>query len=102
MSPRTCADCGDRPPRRTAGRLCDRCYHRRRRGTVLLADPEPTEAELDAMIAEQMRCLPAWWEEDMRKQAREDGDDLGRRVAGAARLLTARRPATFPPRRRAS
>lgn len=26
-------------------------------------DPEPTMAELDAMVAEQMRNLPDWWNE---------------------------------------
>lgn len=33
-------------------------------------DPEPTMAELDAMIAEQMQCLPKWWRKDVRRQRR--------------------------------
>lgn len=34
---------------------------------------EPTEAELDAIIAEQMRCLPPWWKgEQARVMAGED------------------------------
>lgn len=28
----------------------------------LATDPEPTEAELDLMIAEQMMNLPDWWD----------------------------------------
>ncbi len=37
---------------------------------------EPTAAELDAMVAEQMKPenLPAWWD-DEKSQAREPGGD---------------------------
>lgn len=49
--------------------LCQTCWRhhgslypkspwRRRERTE---DNEPTQEELDAIIAEQMRCLPAWW-----------------------------------------
>jgi len=89
-SPRPCPDCGERPPRRKRGLLCAACYHRRRRGTTLLPDREPTEGELEQMIAEQMRCLPSWWSEDVRDQAR-DCDDTYRRVAGALRYLITRK-----------
>jgi len=33
---------------------------------------EPTEEELDALIAEQMRNLPAWWLVERERQRRED------------------------------
>lgn len=36
---------------------------------------EPTEAELDALIAEQMKCLPPWWEEETRRMERGERDD---------------------------
>lgn len=32
---------------------------------------EPTEAELNAMIAEQMKCLPEYWESDSEKQRKK-------------------------------
>ncbi len=32
-------------------------------------DPEPTQEEVDAMVAEGMLCLPAWWNEDRPKPA---------------------------------
>ncbi len=31
------------------------------------ADHEPTEEELEATIAEQRQCLPAWWDEETRR-----------------------------------
>ncbi len=36
---------------------------------------EPTEAELDAMIAEQMRNLPDWWPEEERRMAAGEPDE---------------------------
>lgn len=68
-----CKHCGG-PPRWLAGRgLCTPCHKNLEiRDQYPLLRPrnssddrdreyEPTEAELDALIAEQMRCLPAWW-----------------------------------------
>lgn len=42
-------------------------------------DREPTEAEVEAMVAEQMQCLPDWWwEEEARKlQRRAEGATNG-------------------------
>lgn len=39
---------------------------------------EPTEAELDALIAEQSKPenLPAWWWEDVERQRQRDGGEL--------------------------
>lgn len=31
---------------------------------------EPTEAELEAMIAEQMACLPDWWHKEAAREHR--------------------------------
>lgn len=47
---------------------------------------EWTEAELDAMIAEQRRCLPSWWEHDVRMMQIEDAT-LEHLSAGACREL---------------
>jgi hypothetical protein len=32
----------------------------------MLDDKEPTAAEIEKMIAEQMRCLPDWWDKEKR------------------------------------
>jgi hypothetical protein len=29
---------------------------------------EPTEEELERIIAEQMQCLPPWWDAEVRRQ----------------------------------
>lgn len=70
-----CLHCGTRPASKARG-LCFGCYKNRavrdlypkRRAQ---ADGGPTEAELDAMIAEQMRPenLPKWFHRDCRKQS---------------------------------
>ena len=72
MNKDKCRHC--RSTKRTiqARRLCSRCYLmpevRERYGKLKTLPPpprpEPTEAELDAMIAEQMANLPPWWNED--------------------------------------
>ena len=41
---------------------------------------EMTDAELDALIAEQMKCLPPWWWEHVEVQRRWDAE-AGRIVA---------------------
>lgn len=95
-----CAECELRPVRYPAKGLCRVCYDRQRR---VPADHEPTEAELEATVAEQMRCLPGWWAEDARRQF-DGADDTLRRVAGVLRLAVAGRlgVATLPPGRRAA
>lgn len=76
----TCRHCRAGKVNRPRG-LCWNCYYTP--GVKALypvtskfaAKPEPTEAELDAMIAEQSKPenLPSWWNED-KCQAREPGD----------------------------
>src|SRR5262245_53355181 len=36
-------------------------------------DYEPTEEELDAVIAEQLANLPPWWQTDVRRQVKLEG-----------------------------
>jgi len=36
---------------------------------------EPTEAELNQMIAEQMRCLPPWWHESQKRFQEGDANE---------------------------
>jgi hypothetical protein len=81
-SPRPrCAHCR----RRWAGRknrgLCQTCWlvpdvrlaqPGRVPARVSRPDHEPTEAELEALIAEQERNLPAWWWRDSIKLARAE------------------------------
>jgi hypothetical protein len=77
---RACANCG--VVRRINARgLCCCCYYRldvRRIHPPTqpnTREPEPTEAELEATIAEQMQCLPDWWEREsmMMQQHEESG-----------------------------
>lgn len=65
-----CLHCERRKPARGKRGLCFACYVEPavralypRRAKY---DVEPTEAELDAMIAEQMKCLPSWWHDESR------------------------------------
>ncbi len=45
----------------SAGRkLCQKCA-KEGRAAMNDHDPDLTEAQLDAIIAEQRKCLPAWW-----------------------------------------
>ena len=54
--------------------LCSVCYevpairamYARRPSRRKCDGPEPTGAELDALIAEQMKNLPAWWTDEAR------------------------------------
>lgn len=67
-----------------AGRgLCHSCYGKKgvrceypplngRGGGNYAHRTEPTEEELEAMIAEQMKNLPPWWEKERRAQAEAD------------------------------
>ena len=54
--------------------LCWRCHQksgeRDRFAARSTRDTGPTEAELDALIAEQRKCLPPWWEDDARRCGR--------------------------------
>lgn len=68
----SCKHCATRPGRRDQRGLCNFCYGRtkiramfpelkimRRVGNVLALGDEPTEEELDQMIAEQLPTMPA-------------------------------------------
>lgn len=74
MPTTVCRHCGKTCVPRCRG-LCYRCYTipdvlaRYPRRVPWAYDHEPTAAELDAMIAEQMTCLPDWWAEADRAQA---------------------------------
>lgn len=76
-----CRHCGRRtgfPNRRGLCRSCHadpaaKALYPRRWAGLAWGVPwhEPTEAELEALIEQQMRCLPDWWEEEterMRKR----------------------------------
>lgn len=61
-----CRNCGAKQSCRPRG-LCHTCYYApgvREKFPRHRNDPnaEPTEAELEAMIAEEMRNLPSWWD----------------------------------------
>lgn len=51
--------------------LCSTCFAdmsiREQHAPLKERPREPTEAELETMIAEQMACLPAWWDKEARK-----------------------------------
>ena len=55
--------------------LCFACYHTpsiRRMyppTSKFVTRGEPTMAELDALIARQMKCLPSWWQRDVERMA---------------------------------
>lgn len=65
MSKPCCQSCGRRIPELHT--KCASCRAKRtaaiKAGIAARRDREPTEAELDAMIAEQRQRLPAWWKE---------------------------------------
>lgn len=64
-----CLHCGKKPGNRPRG-LCATCYantsirslHPPKQLPPEL-DPDATEEQLNAVIAEQMQCLPPWWDE---------------------------------------
>lgn len=64
-----CRHCQIRKSSRPRG-LCRSCYEnpaiRGQYSSLSKCAPrgEPTEAELEQMIAEQRRCLPEWWGEE--------------------------------------
>lgn len=64
-SRRLCVEC-DKPinPRSTTGRCYDCRFH------------EPTQEEVDQCVAEQMQCLPSWWDNESRQQAKENKKDI--------------------------
>lgn len=74
-----CRHCGERKVNRPRG-LCWGCYYtpgvKEKYPVTCKTAPrgEPTEAELEAMIAEQMANLPPWWDAE-RCKAREGRDD---------------------------
>ncbi len=64
-----CRHCGEKLANRPRG-LCRKCYFSPARdlypATSKYANKgyerhEPTEEEVEATVAEQMKCLPAWW-----------------------------------------
>lgn len=62
-----CRHCAERRVNRPRG-LCWVCFYTpgvRERypvGSKYAPKAEPTAAEVEACVAEQMACLPAWWE----------------------------------------
>ncbi len=73
MRDHACQHCGRSDLTIQARQLCSKCYVEpgiREQYAKLKTKPPPptqpelTEAELDAMIAEQMANLPDWWHED--------------------------------------
>ena len=74
-----CHWCGSRDVTRQAKNYCSReCYikdtaYRKMRGLIVPSD-EATEEELNQVIAEQMQCLPSWWELDTRRMRKRDQD----------------------------
>lgn len=58
-----CPACGETRVVKARGH-CTRCYQRLRLAGDRGPPHEPTEAELNQMIAEQMKCLPSWWHHD--------------------------------------
>ena len=75
MSPRTyrpCQHCRTVRLIRSRG-LCWPCYETPEISRLYPPPSiEPTEEELDAMIAEQMKCRPAWWDRETRAVRREE------------------------------
>lgn len=58
---------------------------------MVTCDPnyDPTDAELDAMIAEQMQCLPPWWRSEQQKDAeRLESERWRLRVPGITLVRT--------------
>ena len=79
-----CLFCGKRQGGKGRG-LCARCYAtpavlaRFPDGRTLrryeAASDEPTEEELERIIAEQMKRLPFWWPKDGTKDVDPEGDE---------------------------
>lgn len=66
-----CPGCKRVRPIKSKGH-CSACYQAKFYRTAKQAvQYEPTEEELEAMIAEQMKCLPSWWP----KNGERDTDD---------------------------
>jgi hypothetical protein len=58
--------------------LCRTCYavpaiRRLYRTAIVVPTHEPTEAELDELIAQQRKCLPKWWNREIREGFRRRG-----------------------------
>lgn len=70
-----CIHCGKECKRVQARKLGSCCYakHKNEYPTVIPYPVhtgewfEPTEEELEKMIAEQMQCLPPWWDAETRR-----------------------------------
>lgn len=67
---RPCRHCKDNPEGFGCRGMCWKCYKDPKVRTLYPgckyrpSGPEPTEAELEGMIAEQMANLPKWWGRD--------------------------------------
>lgn len=77
-----CRHCGRRKPMTGYRRgLCYLCFNDRSirgqypTGSGRTHHGEPTEAELDALIAEQMKCLPPWWHDSQRRFLEGDANE---------------------------
>jgi hypothetical protein len=71
-----CLNCHSEATHQGRG-LCSPCHKnkgvrarfpRLMRGDLPFEGRDMTEAELDALIEEQMACLPAWWQDESRGQ----------------------------------
>lgn len=64
-----CRHCSKFKANRPRG-LCWKCYYTPGvrdlfpSTSKFVGKKEPTQAELDATIAEQMKCLPEWWDKE--------------------------------------
>lgn len=63
-----CRHCKRNKAQKDRRNLCCTCF---RNPTILRRYPiseipEPTQDEIDEMVAEQMKCLPRWWHEEKR------------------------------------
>lgn len=86
-----CRHCGTKIATRPR-RLCHACYADRSVRDLYRPEskyapnlaPEPTEEELDRMIAEQMAALPDWWKDEAEMQRRHEPYSVPIVAAGLA------------------
>lgn len=77
-----CPHCQRNTAARNRRGLCARCYSAPAVRSLYPArvvrpfDHEPTMAELEALIAEQRKCLPPWWDQET-ERATYYGQRLG-------------------------
>lgn len=86
-----CVHCGVKPRSRPR-QLCWACYYTRGVREIYSpggtwtqrSDENETEADLDAIIAEQMQCLPDWY---LRENAAQHQSRLGRTAVPVPRQV---------------